>query len=145
MCGKHVIAPDPEALLASVGATAVLCLTREHELNDRYPDYVSWLRANADGAAMWLPVPDFGVPTDDEAHSTLDRLVTRLGDGDGVVIHCAAGIGRSGTFAAALLVMLGASAEGACAHVRRHRPMAGPEVGEQRALVERAVSWRRPQ
>src|SRR3972149_9683101 len=49
-----------------------------------------------------LPIPDFGVPE----HGELERDVTAaLGyslEGKNIAIHCQAGIGRTGTFAACL-------------------------------------------
>jgi protein-tyrosine phosphatase len=52
-----------------------------------------------------------------------------------VIVHCAAGIGRSGTTAVAMLVSLAVPLDEALEHVRRHRPAAGPEVGAQLDLV----------
>jgi protein-tyrosine phosphatase len=131
LCGKHVIAPDPEAVLGEVGATAAVCLTQAHELETRWPDYVAWLRAEPPTRAVWHPIADFGVPLPEARQPLLDDLASRLMAGAGLVIHCAAGIGRSGTTAAALLVRFGMSVDEARTHVRHHRPMAGPEVGEQ--------------
>lgn len=135
LCGKHRIAPDVEALLAEVGADTVVCLTEGHELADRYPDYVAWLRGNQPDRAVWHPVPDFGTPRPEEAGQLFADLVERLDAGRGVIVHCAGGIGRSGTTAAAVLVMLGMPVDDAIAHVRAHRPMAGPETGAQKDLV----------
>ena len=61
LCGKHAVAPDPEALLERLGATTVVALNELHELEDRYPDYVGWLRTS--GKAVWQPVPDLHAPT----------------------------------------------------------------------------------
>ena len=59
----------------------------------------------------------------------------RLQHGEHVVVHCAAGIGRAGTTAVALLMLLGVDIDNALATVRAHRPMAGPEVGAQLDLI----------
>ena len=137
LCGKHAIGPDPEALLARVGADTVVCLTREHELADRYPDYVTWLRAQPPTRVLWYPIHDLHAPTLDAFAPVLTGLVERVVAGERLVVHCAAGIGRAGTVAVAMLVSLGLPLDEALDHVRRHRPAAGPEVGAQLELVRR--------
>ena len=61
--------------------------------------------------------------------------MARLTAGVGLLAHCAAGIGRSGTFAAAVLLALGADHDEAIAIVADSRPTAGPEVGSQAELI----------
>ena len=51
-------------------------------------------------------------------------------------MHCAAGIGRTGTMAVCVLVAFGTPLDEALRIVGEARPMAGPEVGAQRELVE---------
>ncbi len=137
LCGKHAVGPDPEALLARVGATTIVCLNERHELDGRYPDYLTWIEAHRPVRASWWPIPDLHAPTLDTALALLTDLRTRLDRGERVVMHCGAGIGRAGTMAAGLLVTLGWDVDRAVDHVAAHRPMAGPEAGEQRALLER--------
>lgn len=43
----------------------------------------------------------------DALDQMLDRLIKHLGDGDSLVIHCAAGHGRTGMVAIRLLVRMG--------------------------------------
>jgi hypothetical protein len=135
LCGKHAVAPDPDALMGRIGGTTLVCLTEPFELADRYPGYVQWLRDHAD-RVVWFPIPDLDVPTVASAVALLDDLHARLADGECVLVHCAAGFGRAGTVAACLLVGHGLTTEEAIAHVAACRPMAGPEVGAQRGLVE---------
>jgi protein-tyrosine phosphatase len=66
----------------------------------------------------------------------LADLRTRLDRGEGLLLHCGAGIGRAGTVAAGLLVTTGTPLVDALALVRAHRPMAGPEAGAQADLLE---------
>jgi len=131
LCGKHVLGPDPDRILELTGANVVVCLTEEHELADRYPHYVEWLHAEQGHRAMWLPVHDLHAPPLERGLPFVNDLVGRLHAGDGMVVHCGAGIGRAGTTAIALLVLLGEPLDRALEQVRTERPMAGPEVGSQ--------------
>lgn len=143
LCGKHVIGPDPGGLIARVGADTVVCLNQAYELADRYPGYVTWLRAQPHDRLVWFPIPDLHAPPVDEFAAVLDDLVARLVAGRTLIVHCGAGIGRAGTTASAILVSLGFDLDDALAHVRRHRPAAGPEVGAQLDLLH-DLAARRP-
>jgi protein-tyrosine phosphatase len=136
LCGKHAVGPDVEAALHAVGATTVVCLTERFELLERYPEYVRWLEENRGGRAVWFPIPDLDARELSDVLSLVSDLCDRVGAGETLLVHCGAGIGRAGTIAACLLIALGMSAEGALSHVGEHRPMAGPEVGAQRTLVD---------
>jgi protein-tyrosine phosphatase len=135
LCGKHHIAPDVHAVLERTGATTVVCLTQRHELEGRYPRYVDWLTENASGAAIWFPVHDLSAPLVEPARVLFGDLARRLVAGEGLVVHCAAGIGRAGTTAIGVLMQLGMPLDEARLHVRAHRPMAGPEAGSQLELL----------
>jgi protein-tyrosine phosphatase len=136
LCGKHFVGPDPEGALAGTGASAVVCLCEEHELADRYPDYVRWLREQSPTRAIWSPIPDLHAPTVDGATLLVARLRGRLDAGEGLLMHCGAGIGRAGTMAAAVLMSTGMARTDAVTLVAACRPMAGPEAGAQAALLE---------
>jgi hypothetical protein len=140
LCGKHAIGDDPIAAMARVGATTIVCLTEADELDHRYPAYLTWLRAHGRSGthrdAVWFPIPDLHAPPIDQLLPMLADLRTRIGGGEGLLMHCAAGIGRSGTVAACLLITMGESRAAALETVAGHRPMAGPEVGAQRELVD---------
>ncbi len=135
LCGKHFVAPDPEAALAGIGADTVVCLNEQGELAGRYPGYVTWLQENQPDRALWWPIPDLHAPDIEDAASLIAELRRRLAAGHGVLLHCGAGIGRAGTIAAGLLIDVGMSVEDAVAHVGAHRPMAGPEAGVQAELL----------
>jgi len=136
LCGKHFVAPDPEGALRATGADVVVCLCEEHELAGRYPGYVGWLRANSPQRAVWAPIPDLHAPDVEEAEALLARLRDRLEHGHMLLLHCGAGIGRAGTVAAALLIMMGMDGDAAVALVASSRPMAGPEAGAQAQLLD---------
>ena len=84
---------------------------------------------------MWFPIHDLHAPPLAVMRPFLNGLIDRLRQGEHLLVHCGAGIGRAGTTAACLLMLLGTSADDALRIVAEHRPMGGPEVGAQRDLV----------
>lgn len=136
LCGKHAIGPDHLALVAETAADTVVCLVERHELAVRYDAYVEWLDRERDGRAIWWPIPDLHVPPLVATVTIVGDIAARLRSGDSVLVHCAAGMGRTGTVAACVLIALGQRVEDALWCVSAARPGAGPEVGAQRELVE---------
>jgi len=145
LCGKHAIGPDVEALLARVDATTVVCLNERYELDDRYPEFVGWLDTNAPARAVHHPIPDFHAPGLDDFVELIEVLYQRLEAGEGLVVQCGGGIGRSGTIAAGLLVRAGVPLDEALVVVRSNRPMAGPEVGAQADVLRAYERHREPE
>ena len=135
LAGKHAVAPNPDRLLVTMGASGIVCLNQRHELIERYPEYVEWLLRERGRRAIWFPIPDLGAPPVAEALTLVVELRDRLRAGEAWVVHCGAGIGRAGTIAACVLVAMGETEADALAGVATQRPMAGPEGGGQRRLV----------
>lgn len=69
-----------------------------------------------------LPIEDMGIPEVGPLLRALSRIRKSIESGQGVVVHCHAGLGRTGTVLAAYLIFDGMSAEDAIAEVRRHNP-----------------------
>jgi len=136
LCGKHFIGPQVEEVLASCDDAIAVCLVQEHELQDRYPEYLDWHETHAGTRGLWFPIDDLSYPSLDDSIEFVRILTAHIHAGQSLVVHCAAGIGRAGTTAAAVLIMLGMSGDDALDHVRTHRPMAGPEAGSQRQFIE---------
>ena len=134
LCGKHVVGPDPEAVRAQLGVGAVVVSFNQPRDIARYDGYAAWLGSSPD--ARWMPVPDFHAPLLDDALPLLDDVAGLLRDGRPVVMHCSAGIGRAGTMAVAVLMVLGVPWSDALAQVARDRRGAGPEVGSQSELIQ---------
>lgn len=117
---------DALAALAQQGVRALVTLT-ETPVED------ASLR-RADLASFHLPVADFTAPTlaqIAEAVAAIDDFRAR---GLPVAVHCAAGIGRTGTMLAAYLVSQGTDASAAIDQIRAQRP-GSIETPEQEAIV----------
>ncbi len=135
LCGKHHIGSRLEEVLVELDQPFVVCLTQAHEIRGRYDSYVDWLKRHAPHDALWFPIPDLSAHRLDEMLPMLNTIVEHLRGGRNVIVHCAAGIGRAGTTAVAICMILGLDSLTACDHVRACRPMAGPEAGSQHELV----------
>jgi protein-tyrosine phosphatase len=85
---------------------------------------------------LHLPVPDFGVPGDAAGwDAAQDRIGRLLAGGGRVLVHCRAGLGRSGAVLLRLMVAAGEGPEPALARLRSVRPGA-VETDAQRRWAE---------
>lgn len=83
-----------------------------------------------------FPIRDKTVPPSVEAVDRVARLLAdRVSTGQGVAIHCRAGIGRSATLAACVLICLGVDGEVALDMIAEARGVEVPETEEQRQWV----------
>lgn len=136
LCGKHFIAPRVDEVINTYALDSVVCLVEEHELAGRYDDYIAWHRAHSGSLARWIPIHDLSYPSFSVALDIIERITADIRASRSVVVHCAAGIGRAGTTATAVLMNLGMNMDVALHHVRQHRPMAGPESGQQTEFIQ---------
>lgn len=125
-------------VLADWGAQALVTLLQPYELTLLGVEDLGE-RARGQGLAWWhLAVTDGAAPGEafEQAwrHEVGPALHACLDDGGRLVVHCRAGIGRSGAVAARLLIERGATPERAIVAVRRARPGA-IESPEQAAWV----------
>ena len=83
-----------------------------------------------------FPIGDYGTPSDQDAYLKLVRdIVRRLSQGQKILIHCGAGIGRTGTLAIAVLMALGTAYEQAAQRVLEAGSK--PETDQQQDFLRR--------
>jgi atypical dual specificity phosphatase len=118
------------------GITEVVCLTPRHEIASVSPVYGAALEAG-DLPFRWrnLPMHNFGLAMHAEAfREGIDQIAASVRAGERVLLHCAAGIGRTGTAAACLLKRLGVPRQRALQQVRAAG--SNPESALQSGLID---------
>ena len=113
----------------------VVCLTPLKEIRQKSPEYANAIEdSSLDFERMIFPIIDFGIPKDSIAFLKLvTELAGRLKSGENLLIHCGAGIGRTGTVAASVLISLGVNLNESLDAVRDAE--SDPETEEQMDLV----------
>lgn len=137
MAGRHESWTQFLTQARKLRVDRIVCLNPLHEIGDHAPEY---LAAIHDGSLpmAWdhLPMRNFGLAAQPDAFvDRVQRTARRLREGETVLLHCAAGIGRTGTFAACLLKALGMSSPEALARVREAG--SNPESAAQSGVIER--------
>ena len=102
------------------------------------------LRAESDDAQrgvalprhLWLPTPDDGAPTVAQMREGVAFIRAAVAAGAGVYVHCAQGVGRAPTLAAAYLIAEGESPREAMDMIRKVRPFITPTTTQMRRLEE---------
>jgi protein-tyrosine phosphatase len=128
-----------ESFLAEAGharLSLLVCLTPRHELASLSPAYDAALREGT-LPMRWLHLPmrDLGLAVNLEAfRDGVEQIAQGVTSGDIALLHCAAGIGRTGTAAACLLKRLGLPREQALQLVRSAG--SSPESAAQSGLVD---------
>ncbi len=87
-----------------------------------------------------FPIADFGVPDPGALAGLASELADEVGDGRYVVVHCRAGVGRTGLIVGATLIAMGASTEQALDLMRTARGRRSPETRGQVAMLRSLTS-----
>lgn len=86
---------------------------------------------------IYLPIPDFGVPSLPALEEAVQATLDRAQQGKNIVVHCYAGLGRTGTFLACMARRtFGMSGTQAVEWVRSHLSPAIETPGQIRVINE---------
>lgn len=123
------------AFLRQEGLTDVVSLTEGPLPED--------LLATYNLRAYHHPIPDYTAPSLAQALEIVGLIRELLDEEKAVLVHCGAGMGRTGTVLACYLVAEGMTAADAVAHIRCTRP-GSIETEAQEALVHSYASYVAP-
>ena len=136
MPGRFESLLDFEEQARAAGLAMIVCLTQRNEVDGLSPEYALAIRERALPCEwMNVPIPNFGVPADADAfRDAIELVAARVRSGDRVLLHCAAGIGRTGSAAACVLKSLGLGTADALKRVRDAG--SNPENAAQSGFVD---------
>jgi protein tyrosine phosphatase len=115
----------------------VVSLIEQHEIRElQLTDEEKLCAANGIDF-IHFPIADRGVPTSVEALKEMaDGLSKKIRAGEAIVIHCRAGIGRTGLFAACVMLHLGYPFKNIFATLSKARGVNVPDTDSQIAWVQ---------
>ena len=141
MPGQHEDFKKAKDDISRCKISKVVCLTPFEEIRKKSPDYFKAIKEKEIMFDLLMfPISDYGVPDNPNRFLQLAKDIgSSLQAGENVLIHCGAGIGRTGTFAVITLIALGLTAEESQMRVA----IAGsfPETNIQKNFIELVHSY----
>lgn len=120
--GKQRLGEDLDRIKGYYGASDLVCLVEDHELERLGISHLAEACADRNIELHRLPIPDFGTPELDDMLQLVRKINSLREQGHQLVVHCMGGLGRTGTVAACCLVRLGIAPDHALKDVRLARP-----------------------
>lgn len=117
--------------IARLGVSAMVSLLERHEVRELGLGDAPALCAARGMAFTSFPIADRGLPPSPAVFALVREIGRRIEEGTNTVIHCRAGIGRTGLLAAAVLVRHGHTPEAAFRLVSAARGVQVPDTAEQ--------------
>jgi protein-tyrosine phosphatase len=137
MPGRYDPLADAWSEVERTRVRVIVCLAPQDEIEKKSPEYAAAIEADEVPVGLRrYPIGDFEGPGSDEGFRELaQEVAASLRAGDGVLIHCGAGIGRTGMAAIAVLMALGVPLDEAERRVRVAG--SGPERPAQEEALQR--------
>ena len=135
MPGRYGRLENDVAEASAERISRVVCLAPRDEIERKSVEYAHALeRGSLPWAIEQYPLPDYGVPDDPQGFATFVKAVAAyLRRGESILIHCGAGVGRTGMTAACILITAGCSYQDALNRIKKAGSI--PETPGQSEVV----------
>lgn len=113
MPGRHEDFEKAKDDIKKYKISKVVCLTPLEEIRGKSPEYFKAIKEkDIMFDLLMFPISDYGIPDNPNRFLKLAKdIVSNLQAGENILIHCGAGIGRTGTLAVITLIAIGLTAE----------------------------------
>jgi protein-tyrosine phosphatase len=130
--------PEGEVLLEfrQKEISVIVLLAEEEECLRRTGRNLQFFYMKKGLQVIYLPTPDFDVPSREDLESAVKMTIDQARAGHNIMIHCHAGLGRTGVFAAFLAMkVLGLSGGDAVAWVKQYIRGALETEGQKQFVI----------